>query len=952
MPFQDATASILDGASASNVLQLLRSQTTPHALPFAITASLSSSDPTVQRQGLEQLQTFVHNLFYLPVEGRFFVSLFVTSGIIALLIPIGFVVCLHRIVHRRHMPFRLEHRAHGFYVVPNAINCFLLFEGAYGIATIAFNSIVWQAFHNESSTFVRQFQAWRNLSWIPLYLGAFFTGWGSLYTAPGALDKPSASRSKMSGKGILPWPTIVNFACLGTPLLLVISLIPPVVMASRQFYLAVGRFERWTEGLDMLLSSASSSSAALSQSAVDATVSQGLDLWQALSKSYYYSSIGYALWSFWALFFLFFYVPAGGTLVFLLLRQVRRQKAMLVSYQRKLEQHMEMQERQRQEDAQQRGLQLALSMGGTALERSRDHRFHNEISGTHVNSDRTKGSGNSGATHSEKASQELVGLEAALRDFEPESYQLRADPLSVQRTRIEVVGELSSTAVADDGLSPPTSPRSVPLFKRLMRMETSGSANNKSFTARKLRERETRRRSLGGNPGIRYKYLRRCLINLMILYFGISGAACMFVTSSMVLAIREYEGSLHSPEAIAHNVTVAGNIAAWASAVFGALTIGSIIFRNFDNPMPESKDDSDAAPARLRPLRKSSKDEEAGSPGPNDNAGVGLVAHADPFVKSRTLPAVPESVGMETSMMSVSRARPTNASRLAMKFSLSPQSGKGGALVLQPDDMLTSQISGNSPEMEETSFIATTSRGARARGLFVGAQRRNSPLAPLPLAVRDRDPVMSLPQDETESFGVLSMPLRIEPVTRTTVARDEKGREGQLQPQPNDVNTGTFDGTLVPDSHFCGTTMEASEPLSSLSGGPGQKTVWRKQGHQPSGTSDSSSMNDDPLPSASSMVDRYSRPEDSTEPETPASRIAREWTLSQDMSVPPRISVTRTPRSSVNGAASNPADGSLSALSSSPQTPPPSHAHRPSHASGSQVGSPRPANRLSPGTFF
>ncbi len=182
---------------------------------------------------------------------------------------------------------------------------------------------------------VKFFPAFRSLIWIPLYIGAFLTGWGSFYTAPGALDKPSAARNKTSAKGRLPGRSSSTSAAWARPSRSSSRCCPRMSLVRQdggclQHVQGVGCARAGAGGGD-------GTGRAGCTNAVQATSAQAYDIFYTWTRSYYFVDISYVLWAFWALLFLFFYVPAGGTLVFLLFRQVRKQKAILVSYQRKIE---------------------------------------------------------------------------------------------------------------------------------------------------------------------------------------------------------------------------------------------------------------------------------------------------------------------------------------------------------------------------------------------------------------------------------------------------------------------------------------------------------------------------------------------------------------------------------------------------------------------------------------
>ncbi|KAJ1021141.1 hypothetical protein NDA16_003927 [Ustilago loliicola] len=255
IPVSSAAAAAPGEASriADRLYTLIKGPSNPVGFPASIVSGLSSSDPSTQQAAIAELRAYVRRLFFLDFEPWFMVSNLVTAGFILLLILIGIPVVLHRLYHKRLDIFRLERRMQGSYVIPNAINCFLLLEGLYGILTVAFNFCVWELFNNHKEGWISLFQAFRSLIWIPLYIGAFLTGWGSFYTAPGALDKPTASRYKTSAKDHLPWPLFVNLSCLGTPIALIVSLLPPVILSSVKMTNTYSNYKQWDRSFQRLL---------------------------------------------------------------------------------------------------------------------------------------------------------------------------------------------------------------------------------------------------------------------------------------------------------------------------------------------------------------------------------------------------------------------------------------------------------------------------------------------------------------------------------------------------------------------------------------------------------------------------------------------------------------------------------------------------------------------------
>lgn len=868
---------------AYRIVQLLRSSTQPSDFPASIVSGLSSTDPSVQQAAIAELRAYIKRLFFLHFEPFFFISNIAVAGIICLIIVIGFPVVLHRLCHGRLYPFRVERRAQGSYLVPNAINCFLLLEGVYGVLTVAFNFVVWQLFNNEMEAWVPIWQAVRSLIWIPLYMGAFLTGWGSFYTAPGALDKPTAARNKSSARGHLAWPVIVNLACWGVPVALVVSLLPPVCLSSVTLTNAYNDYKDWDRRFNALLESTPANTP-VNQVLVDDFRSQAYTIFTNWTRSYYYIDIGYVIWGFWALVFVAFYVPAGGVLVYLLYRQVRRQKSILLSYQRKLDVQLAQEEAQTQvsvltreeaaeKDSRHPSEQAAQSkqpgVWSAANLTSRIGAPLENIYEDRGASDESRGTGRSAVTASLKSGHDAVGLDLALRQ-EPrisnQNHGARPPGLASHRgyvTSLTEQVENPSTTVEQQSSSPPSSPKSPrppSAIRKLMRLDTHTSSNRGGQNSTKSPKRK--RISVSGGPMSRYRYLRRCLVNLLILYFGIISAACFFGAITIYLAAVEYEHALQGPDAVVKPIGIAGAIAAWVSAVFGALTIGSIIFRNFDNPQPEASQNSGEAGGaggiRRRFQRNGSRTHDSGSGG-GEQADAGALHE-----KTRTLPAVPESVDLEASMMSGLQSRPQMAMNTAMKFSMSEQTSRPGGFVIRPDDQLASTLSAaDSPEMEDGPRIGHNEALGRVGKTRVQALR--PPRAARAWMSREREATMSIPQDVTESFGLASLPM-------IGIGSDFGRSRQESTDHFEERHFSSNDTTLAAYPAFDPRVINHAFKVSQTTRGDSVPSPKVKQQTEAS-----------PSPP---VLKRQSRYFDSAGVETPASKIAREWAQSQYLATP------------------------------------------------------------------
>lgn len=228
------------------------------------------------------------------------------------------------------------------------------------------------------------------------------------------------------------------------------------------------------------------------------------------------------------------------------------------------------------------------------------------------------------------------------------------------------------------------------------------------------RKRVNRKPSSHSSPTSRYRYIRRCFVNLTILYIGITLGATVFLVIAARLAAKLYQSVLTGPQGLTDIVYQSHIPTAWGAVVFGSATIGSIFVRHFD---PASGNDCMKSPVvKKKRVGKS--------------LGMGLSSkerELSPHERTRTLPPVPESVTGTMGDRTVTEVAvfPTDGTnsrgggqdsssgdignqsfpslkgrsfgeRRAMKFSLGRDSRKPGALILRamdPSSQTTSQAS-------------------------------------------------------------------------------------------------------------------------------------------------------------------------------------------------------------------------------------------------------------------
>lgn len=600
---------------------------------------------------LAKLDEFVHRLFVFDLPKNFFIQMAVTGSCIVILLIVGAATILSRIAQSSFWIFKATRRSEGTYLVPNALNTFLLFEGVFGIVWLAFIIVQFKGYWDRVGAMQHHIGTLNLIVWWPLWIGAFMAGWGSFYTAPGALDKGPLRSGPLSK--LLPQPLMINIFCIGTPIILIISLIPLMVLTQQHLNDAFDAYKILASDLQSAIASGASSANGVAASPQQAGqfLARAGDVWNMQIETAYYMAIGYSIWPVWAGIFLLFYIPAGGYLTYLVWAQVRRQKDTLLGIrQRNVEEDVIDRQRKQEEVAMARAQQKFIN--------------------GHPQGSRT-GAG---------AMQQIISLgedengQSALPD--PAS-SLLFQPLTSSQ-------EMETTAVFEQGMTPPVTP-STAVNGRLTLPEESrvsgSSEGGKSVAGEEkdvffpalrpdLRKQAAatskRLSSVGGSPYSRYKYLRRCFVNLTILYVGIVLGAALYLGVSAALGRYLHESYIKGPESITHIVYVCCVVTAWGAVVFGSLCIAAILARFIDpanSPPPGSRNHHEeqkpghrrglASPFSLKPYAHKLV------PGAGGSTSSGKYEMQD---KTRTLPAVPESVGATVDELMTGVSIPVSAS--------------------------------------------------------------------------------------------------------------------------------------------------------------------------------------------------------------------------------------------------------------------------------------------------
>lgn len=266
----------------------------------------------------------------------------------------------------------------------------------------------------------------------------------------------------------------------------------------------------------------------------------------------------------------------------------------------------------------------------------------------------------------------------------------------------------SSTAVPDNGITPPSSPTFPHRpFSPVAARAKEFREDVQEFFFPPLRPDVRKRMTRvvpAGTPSSRYRYLRRCFTNLICLYVGVAWAATIYLVVTSRLGAQMYDAMLKGPQAQTRIIYTSDIPAAWAAVVFGSLTIGSIWSRHFD---PESGR-SETGSKPKSPFSRNSK----------------VPPTPSPHTKTRALPPVPESVSVSAGVTTTQRSHSFSDLRSAIKFSIMRDASKPETLVMKPCDPGSSQVSLNETssapahDVEETESrpFVNTRNGNGGRG--------------------------------------------------------------------------------------------------------------------------------------------------------------------------------------------------------------------------------------------
>lgn len=678
-------------ASEIMVGAVLGRMTNHDPFPSSLLQEVQGDPAGASPQALLDLNKFTHAHFAFFMPGNFFIQNAAAGSWLALIIVVGFIVLAKRFYEKTFWLFKFQRRSEGVYIVPNALNTFLLLEGCFVIVWIAFISLQYLTYDRHQDYLQHHLGVFNLIIWWPLWVGAFFAGWGSFYTAPGALDKGPLSSSRLGR--FVPRPLLVNIFCLGTPILLIVSLIPSIVLTQNNLSRAIDIYDVFQSDL---LAATAAASPLVPRSQADAFLQRASDIWQMQATTHYYMSVGYSIWPVWAALFLLFYIPAGGYLAWLVFHQVRRQRSLLEELDRKQRETVKKETpAMMMEDPSTFALVNAPSPGRVPL-------LFQPLSSSQEMAEETLtvvGDGEWPTQQRQQQQQQLI------------QNQARGD----QRRHVAPSSD-------EEQMSPPPPVGSPPVTPSTAVSSSDHSEGQEVFfpalkpdVAKRATRKVTQR---NGTPASRYRYLRRCFVNLTVLYVSIVLAAAVYLAVAASLARYLYSTAIQGPQAITNLVYGICLTTAWCNVVFGTATFFAIFSRYLDPANASARDDDSSPKGQNGALKRSPFAFRAGTGGTKTLDGT------SPHDKTRTLPAVPESVGqtMDSALQSISISRSAwdqqqhlspdgkPRAKTMMSFRIMRDAGRSGALLLRPTaDQLTSQASFGQAESANVSTHGRTS---------------------------------------------------------------------------------------------------------------------------------------------------------------------------------------------------------------------------------------------------
>ncbi|KAL9935062.1 hypothetical protein V8E36_006138 [Tilletia maclaganii] len=483
--------------------------------------------------GLLDLDEHIAGHFFIWLGDGFFRHLFAGAAVLGVYFVLGATVLARRISLRQCELFKVVHRAHGRYIVPNVFDTFTLNVLLFCLMDICYVIVAFRAYHMRDLNAQHCIRLFEIMQWIPMYAAGWFASVGSFYTAPGALDGPPQLRSRPnpsnrtsitggSRKEMLQrlsarlrLPFFLNMAILGMPLVIMATIIPFAVVTQKTHAEGLTLYLRFHAELIQPLLAAQTPPLSLNSTLAGTILDQAMTVRESAIHDAELLSSAFYVWTGAASMVLAFYMPAGGVLLLLIRKQVRRQRDIVRS-----------------------GIGTYKQQGGTMRKDvteipARLHRWC-------INCGAKLRASHLGPCECGFVVGRTVNLVQSRSGDDVEA---------VDGQRDEAAAELA----ADHAI--------------LARMAAA-------FKGRVVKQQ--------GTPLLRYFYLRRCLLNLTLLYLSIVATAWSVLIAGGIYGAHVLPAMELGPTGMSRLYLITALLSNWAVLVFGSLSTAAIWMRHFD----------------------------------------------------------------------------------------------------------------------------------------------------------------------------------------------------------------------------------------------------------------------------------------------------------------------------------------------------------------------------------
>ncbi|PWN53073.1 hypothetical protein IE53DRAFT_408957 [Violaceomyces palustris] len=279
--------------------------------------------PTFGQHGqpaITEFRAFMKRIYFYDLPKGFYIQIVFACVVMGLIIVCGALLVGRRIYERSFWLFRVQQRPKGLVVIPNAITIFVVVEGCFALVWLLYATIHVSRQRTESSP--RGMILWLALTWVPLFWGAFWGGWGTHYASPDSASTryhnhhEEDEESGWSFERLRPRPWMLNFFCLFAPVLNFISVLVPAIPGDQKFNRS---YEQWL-ALDGRLASFENQGnpGPIPTHLLD----EGKQIWKEAVDGLWFLEICFIIWTIWAFLFLIFYVTSGGVLMIGLVKQL------------------------------------------------------------------------------------------------------------------------------------------------------------------------------------------------------------------------------------------------------------------------------------------------------------------------------------------------------------------------------------------------------------------------------------------------------------------------------------------------------------------------------------------------------------------------------------------------------------------------------------------------------